>query len=124
MRHNPQRYFRSILRAGCKDGTTHFFLSSGSGEELNALWAKLQRRFPTLQIAGMYAASGKPFSEQEEHTICQMVSDAKADVLWVGLDQAKEWMLAHQAEMPHCVMIGIEGGLGFLLDAVSGFWLR
>lgn len=120
MRHNLQAYFKSILMDGCSNNASHFFLGDGGREELLALRKMLEKEFAGIRIAGMYTLSHSTPSAKENVQICQLINEAKPDIIWVGFSgvNPKYWILEQKSRLPNCVMISVDTGLGFLLETI------
>ena len=67
-----------------------------------------EKDYPDLQICGMYSPPFRELTEEEDRSIIQMINDAKADFVWVGLGAPKQeiWMNRHKGRI-HALMIGV-----------------
>jgi len=112
-RHQDRVAGMDILIALCQQMPTHqvsvFFL--GSREEiLNQMQERLQREFPTLQIAGMEPLPFRPSTLEEDEAIGQKINQSGAGILLVSLGCPKQeiWISQHQGKIK-AVMIGLGG---------------
>ncbi|MEM4203324.1 MAG: WecB/TagA/CpsF family glycosyltransferase [Candidatus Methanomethylicaceae archaeon] len=101
---------RSVAR-----GYRHFFYGGAEGvpEQLADV---LQKRFPGLQVAGMYSPPFRPLTPEEDERIVQMLNEANPDIVWVGLGSPKQeyWMAGHRARLTAPVLIGVGAAFDFL----------
>ena len=105
----------------------HFFYGGepGVAERLAEL---LRRRFPAVQIAGVFSPPFRPLSAAEDDEIVTLISNSSPDVLWVGLGTPKQerWMFEHSHRIKVPVMVSV----GAAFDMLSGRrkqappWLR
>ncbi len=91
------------------------FLYGGREETLGTLRDNLIRRFPDLQIAGMYSPPFRPLNPEEEQFVRRTITDAAVDILFVGLSTPKQerWMAEHKACFPGVVMFGVGAAFDF-----------
>jgi N-acetylglucosaminyldiphosphoundecaprenol N-acetyl-beta-D-mannosaminyltransferase len=97
-------------------GVRHFFYGGAEGVP-QALAATLKQDFPGLVVAGCYSPPFRPLTEAEETEVTTMVSDARADILWVGLGAPKQekWMHSHtHLDVP------VMAGVGAAFDLNTG----
>jgi len=107
-------------------GYSNFFY--GSTElTLKALVKNLKKRFPSLNIAGIYSP---PFSDtmEEDEKAAKIINEVSPDVLWVGLGCPKQqlWMYKNKDKMKVPVMVGIGAAFDFLAQTKSQAprWIR
>jgi N-acetylglucosaminyldiphosphoundecaprenol N-acetyl-beta-D-mannosaminyltransferase len=100
---------RSIGRA-----YRHFFYGA-SPEVLDALIARLTARYPGLAVAGVYSPPFRPLTPQEEVEIVQRITEARPDIVWVGLSTPKQerWMADHVHRLASPVLIGVGAAFDF-----------
>ena len=79
--------------------------------------AALQRDYPDMVIAGMYAPPFRALTEKEDREVILQINDSRPDFVWVGLGAPKqeEWMYDHRGKLD-AVAVGV--GAGF--DYVAG----
>lgn len=102
-----------VFRLSEKKGYRHFFYGS-TEQTLNLLKKNLGKRYPHLQITGMYAPPFRQLTEEEDEKIIREINAAAADFLWVGLGAPKQeiWMAEHKNKIS-AVMIGVGAGFDF-----------
>src|SRR5688500_11209002 len=73
-----------VCRTGVAKGWKHFFYGGAPGvaEELKA---RLQARFPGLEVVGTYTPPFRALNQHEEQELGEMVARARPDFFWVGL---------------------------------------
>ena len=102
-----------------KTGYRHFFYGS-TEQTLKKLENNLVKKYPHLQIAGMYAPPFRQLTEKEDQKVIRRINEAKPDFLWVGLGAPKQeiWMAAHKNKIS-AVMIGVGAGFDFHAGVVK-----
>jgi N-acetylglucosaminyldiphosphoundecaprenol N-acetyl-beta-D-mannosaminyltransferase len=111
-------YGPDLLLAACehglKAGRRHFFLGGppGLGETLAA---RLQARFPGLQVAGVHSPPFRPTSDAEDREMILKINAARPDYLWIGLGAPKQelWMARFRAALDAPVMLGVGAAFDF-----------
>ena len=105
-----------LFRISGQKGYRHFFYGS-TQQTLDDMRAALERDYPDMVIAGMYAPPFRPLTEEEDQEVIKQINNASPDFIWVGLGAPKqeEWMYDHQGKL-NAVSIGV--GAGF--DYVAG----
>jgi N-acetylglucosaminyldiphosphoundecaprenol N-acetyl-beta-D-mannosaminyltransferase len=95
----------------------HFFFGGKPGVA-QRLAAKLMKRFPGLEIVGVYTPPFRPLSSDEERQLEQMVKEAQPDILWVGLGSPKQerFMAQFCGRLDAKLMVGV----GAAFDIHSG----
>lgn len=102
-----------LFRVSEEMGWRHYFYGS-TQQTLDALRENLKRRFPKLQIAGMYSPPFRTMTAGEDEADIRRINEAKPDFIWVGLGAPKQeiWMAAHEGRL--CgVMLGVGAGFDF-----------
>lgn len=107
-------YMEEILAMSMQHGWRHFFYGS-TEETLEKMQAELLRKYPDLQIAGMYSPPFRPLSAEEDEEIICRINEVKADFIWVGLGAPKQenWMADHQGKV-HGFMVGVGAAFDYL----------
>lgn len=105
-----------LFRISGQKGYRHFFYGS-TQQTLDAMRTALQRDYPDMVIAGMYAPPFRPLTEREDQEVIARINGAEPDFVWVGLGAPKqeEWMYDHRGKL-NAVSVGV--GAGF--DYVAG----
>ena len=78
-----------------------FFLGS-TVETLQSIEAKMQERFPSLEVAGLYSPPFRnEFNDAENARMVETVNSAQPDVLWVGITAPKQekWIFLNLARL-------------------------
>lgn len=111
-------FFHDAAAAACTAGLRFYLL--GATEENNAACASVMReRYPNLPIAGRRNGF---FSPEQEENICACISDAQADVVWVGLGTPREQGFCVRNR--HRIRAGWLVGAGGCFNFVSGQYGR
>ena len=103
----------AILDLSLKAGYRHYFYGS-TETTLEALRAALLRRFPKLQIAGMYSPPFRELTGEEDEEIVRRINDSGADFVWVALGAPKQewWMYEHRHRVK-ALMLGVGAAFDF-----------
>ena len=77
-------------------GYRHYFYGA-TEETLQSMKEVLERDYPGIQIAGMYAPPFRALTPQEDAQIVAKINEARPDFIWIGLGAPKqeEWMYQH-----------------------------
>jgi N-acetylglucosaminyldiphosphoundecaprenol N-acetyl-beta-D-mannosaminyltransferase len=99
-------------------GYRHFFYGA-SPAVLASLTARLQERYPGLEVVGSEAPPFRQLSPEEDSAIAERIRGARPDIVWVGLSTPKQerWMAEHVQRLGVPVLIGV----GAAFDFHSGF---
>ncbi len=103
----------AILKLSQKTGYRHYFYGSTEAT-LEALRAALLRRYPKLQIAGMYSPPFRELTAQEDEEIINRINGSGADFVWVALGAPKQewWMYEHRHKIK-ALMLGVGAAFDF-----------
>lgn len=103
----------AILDLSQKTGYRHYFYGSTEAT-LEALRAALLRRFPKLQIVGMYSPPFRELTREEDEEIVRRINDSGADFVWVALGAPKQewWMYEHRHRVK-ALMLGVGAAFDF-----------
>ncbi len=109
----PDFMEQMFLRGQEGNGLKHYFYG-GSQDTLDVLKEVLNKKYPNLQIAGMYSPPFRPLTEEEDKKIIEMINEAAPDILWVGLGAPKQerWMRDHQGKVKG-LMFGVGAGFDY-----------
>ena len=92
----------------------HFFYGGAPGvaEELKA---KLEARFPGVQIAGTYTPPFRPLHDDEKRDLAEKVRAAQPDLMWVGLSTPKQerFMAEYLPQLDVTLMAGVGAAFDF-----------
>lgn len=104
------------------------FILGGAEESLRAATGQIQRKWPTLALAGTYSPPFAPLAEMDHESICQRIRNAKPDILLVafGCPKQEKWLSVHLAETGVPVGIGVGATIDFLAGTVKQAprWMR
>lgn len=105
-----------ILELSQEKGYRHYFYGS-SEHTLAELRKVLVKRYPRLQIAGMYSPPFRELNRQEDEEIVRRINDSGADFVWVALGAPKQemWMYEHRHRVK-----GLMLGVGAAFDFTAG----
>ncbi len=106
-------FMRYMFKKTSDGRLSHYFY--GSKEETLVLLEKnLKRRYPGIDIRGMYSPPFRQLSEAEDEEDIKRINESGADIVWVGLGAPKQenWMKAHEGRI-NAVMMGVGAGFDF-----------
>ena len=102
-----------------KAGYRLFLLGGHSSDVCHAAAAALTRRYPSLQIAGLYTPPhAARFSDEETARMIETVIDARPDVLFVALGTPKQEVWLHHTR--HQLPVPVKIGVGAAFDILAG----
>lgn len=92
----------------------HFFYGGAPGvaEELKA---RLEARFPGVQVAGTYTPPFRPLNAGEKSALTDQVRAAAPDMMWVGLSTPKQerFMAEYLPQLDVTIMAGVGAAFDF-----------
>ncbi len=108
-----------LFRLSPQKGYRHFFYGA-TKQTLETMQDALERDYPGIVIAGMYAPPFRPLTAAEDAKIIQQINDVAPDFVWVGLGAPKqeEWMYAHRKKLC-AVSIGVGAGFDYLAGNIK-----
>lgn len=108
-----------IFELSKETGYRHFFYGSKE-ETLEKMKDNLLKKYPYLQIAGMYAPPFRDLTEEEDQKIIRQINTARPDFIWVALGAPKQekWMHAHMDKVSG-VMLGVGAAFDFTAGTVK-----
>lgn len=91
------------------------FLYGGTEGVADELKARMERRFPGLQIVGTYTPPFRQATPEEDTAIVRQIDATHPDIVWVGLSTPKQdrWMADHMGKVAAPVMIGVGAAFDF-----------
>lgn len=106
----------AILALSQEKGYRHYFYGS-SESTLTELRKVLVKRYPKLQIAGMYSPPFRALTKEEDEEVIRRINDSGADFVWVALGAPKQelWMYEHRHRVK-----GLMLGVGAAFDFTAG----
>jgi len=104
----------AVSEVSARKGYKHFYYGGNDGVA-DLLKEKLTARFPGLQVVGTYCPPFRKLTADEDASVCKMIDDSGADVVWVGLSTPKQefWMHGHMGRIKTPVMIGVGAAFDF-----------
>ena len=92
------------------------FLYGGKPGVAEQLSKELQKRYPGIEIVGVYTPPFRPLNEDEEKALRAQLQAARADVLWCGLSTPKQerFMSQYVGVLPVSLMVGVGAAFDFL----------
>lgn len=97
----------------------HFFYGS-TENTLEKLKLIIQKRYPYLEIAGMYSPPFRKLTQEEDREIIDLINQSNPDFIWVGLGAPKQeiWMAEHKNKI-NGLMIGVGAAFDFEAGVVK-----
>lgn len=116
----------AILDLSQERGYTHYFYGS-TEHTLTRLREELLKRYPKLQIAGMYAPPFRELTVEEDEEAVRRINESGADFVWVALGAPKQerWMYAHRNRV-RGLMLGVGAAFDFIAGTVkrAPMWMQ
>lgn len=102
-----------MFRTTADGSIKHYFFRSKE-ETLEALKQNLRKKYPNLNICGMYSPPFRKLTPEEDKQNIDRINNSEADIIWVGLGAPKQeqWMNAHKDKIKG-VMMGAGAGFDF-----------
>jgi len=99
---------------GRKYGLRHFFYGGSAGTAAR-LAAKLTKKYPKLQVAGVCCPPFRTLSEPQDCEFIEEINSSKPDIVWIGLGAPKQeiWMADHLGRVDTAAMIGVGAAFDF-----------
>ena len=117
---------KEILKISSQEGYRHFFYGS-TEKTLLKLSRTIERRYPDVQVAGMYSPPFRSLSKEEDEEIIRKINESEADFVWVGLGAPKQerWMAEHQGKVQG-FMIGVGAAFDYLAGNIerAPMWMQ
>ena len=106
--------FMSNMFRDTQDGKVSHYFYGSTDETLTKLRENLERKYPGLNIKGMYSPPFRALSPEEDEEDIKRINDSGADIVWIGLGAPKQekWMKAHEGKVD-AVMMGVGAGFDF-----------
>ena len=100
-------------------GYRHYFYGA-TEETLQSMKGVLERDYPGIQIAGMYAPPFRALTPQEDAQVVAKINESRPDFIWIGLGAPKqeEWMYQHMGQLQG-VLIGVGAGFDYLAGYIK-----
>ncbi|MDH7489555.1 MAG: WecB/TagA/CpsF family glycosyltransferase [Anaerolineae bacterium] len=120
-RHVRRVYGPDLMLAVCErsvvKGYRHY-LYGGQPGVAEALKARLERRFPGVQIVGLESPPFEPLTPEQDREAVERINAANPDIVWVGMSTPKQdlWAAEHVGRLKAPVILAV----GAAFDFVSG----
>lgn len=108
-----------IFKISEEKGYTHYFYGS-TDETLQELNRKLLKKYPDLQIKGMFSPPFRKFVTKEDEAKIEEINSLEIDFFWVGLGAPKQeiWMNKHKNKI-NALMIGVGAGFDYCAEKIN-----
>lgn len=105
----------AVCQRSLSKGYRHF-LFGGEHGVAEALKARLQERFPGLQVVGTLSPPFGRLEPEEDEEMVRRINEVRPDIVWVGLGCPKQerWMAEHRDRLKAPVLIGVGAAFDFL----------
>lgn len=115
-------YFQAVLNALQQRGSGRVFFFGSSQLVLHLIAKRFARDFPALTLCGTLSPPFGLWSDEENGRMVQVISDARPDVLWVGMTAPKQekWVEANRRQLN----IPVIGSIGAVFDFYAGTYTR
>ena len=102
------------LNAGGSRPISHFFYGA-TDEVLEQLRENLLKKFPKLEIAGMYSPPFRPLTDEEKGEIADRINAAKPDIVWCGLGTPKQdyWVAEFRPRLDCAAILAVGAAFNF-----------
>ena len=103
-----------VCAASPERGWRHFFYGGADGVS-QKLKARLENRFPGLQVVGAYTPPFRALNDDEQSELTRRVREAKPDIFWVGLSTPKQekFMAEFLPRLDVTLMVGVGAAFDF-----------
>lgn len=108
---------REVCAYSASRGWRHFFYGAAPGI-VEKLKAELERKYPEIQIAGIYCPPFRPLTPDEEAALIAQVAEAKPDIFWIGISTPKQ--LYFMDQMRDKLSCKILCPVGYAFDVNAG----
>ena len=112
-------YMEEIFKISAQKGYRHYFYGS-TKETLEKLRKQLLKKYPDIQIAGMYSPPFRTITEEEDRRIVEKINKTHSDFVWIGLGAPKQekWMAKHQRQIKG-FMVGVGAGFDYFAGNIA-----
>lgn len=106
-----------LIRVAAEKGYRLFFLGAAP-DSIDAAVKKLNRQYPSLEIAGFYSPPFNKLLEMDHDEIVRRVKEARPDMLFVsfGCPKQEKWISMHYRSLG----IPVTAGVGATIDFLAG----
>lgn len=108
-----------VFETSKEKGYRHFFYGS-TDQTLRMLKENIEKKYPYLDVVGMYSPPFRPLTAEEDQQIITMINETAPDFVWVGLGAPKQeiWMAEHKNKI-QAIMIGVGAAFDFEAGVVK-----
>ena len=112
-------YMDEIMKISVQNRYRHYFYGA-TQKTLDKLKEVLEKKYPGIQIVGMYSPPFRTMSDEENIEIVKKINKTEPDFLWVGLGAPKQeiWMASHQWKVKG-LMVGVGAGFDYLAGNIK-----
>ena len=112
-------FMEQIFQISAEKGYRHYFYGS-TQQTLDSLFASLQKKYPGIQIAGMYSPPFRPLTAEEDEMVVRQIMASNPDFIWVGLGAPKQeiWMADHKGKV-NALMVGVGAGFDYFVGNIQ-----
>ena len=107
-------FMMEMCRISLAQGYRHF-LYGGKPGVAQALGEAMQRKFPGLQVAGIFTPPFRSLAPDEERELAEQVRQAQPHILWVGLSTPKQerFMAQYVDRLQVPLLVGVGAAFDF-----------
>ncbi|WP_411837403.1 WecB/TagA/CpsF family glycosyltransferase [Paracoccus sp. ME4] len=104
----------AVIEASQGTGIGHFLYGT-TPEVLEALQARLRKRFPGARIVGSHAPPFRALTTAEEDRVARLIDASGAGIVWVGLGtpRQEQWMDRMRGRLQAPMLIGVGAAFDF-----------
>lgn len=112
-------YMEEVFKNSVKNGYRHYFYGS-TDSTLKKLQQALLKKYPGIQIVGMYSPPFRSITLEEDIDIVKKINETNSDFIWVGLGAPKQenWMAVHQGSIKG-FMVGVGAGFDYFAGNIN-----
>jgi N-acetylglucosaminyldiphosphoundecaprenol N-acetyl-beta-D-mannosaminyltransferase len=105
----------AVCQQSLENGARQYFYGGAPGVA-DELAARMQVRFPGLQVVGSYSPPFRPLTLEEDQEVGRAIINSGADIVWVGISSPRQekWMSNHVGKVGAPVLIGVGAAFDFL----------
>jgi N-acetylglucosaminyldiphosphoundecaprenol N-acetyl-beta-D-mannosaminyltransferase len=111
-----------------KDCGYTFFLYGGMEGAPDRIEDYLHQRFDGVRVVGKYSPPFRALSAEEDQAVCDMINEAKPDIVFVGLGSPKQdvWIAEHREKIRGSILIASGATFDFFSGRIKQApdWIR
>jgi len=105
-----------------------FFLYGGMEGAPDRIEEYLKQRFDGIRVVGKYSPPFRALTPQEDQAVCDMINEAKPDLVWVGLGSPKQdvWIAEHRDKIRGSILVASGATFDFFSGRIQQApeWIR